>query len=767
MKRIIAILMVCIACFGLTSGLSGCAGNNNSLTVGQWLSIVADAFGMYGYQSEIAHTKTVKPGDTYFDVVQIAYEWGLFTDEGINVNEAVTKGFAAATLVKTVGMHDADSMNDEELTQFAVDNHYVNFEYRGRTDMKRQLSVQEATDSIDAALGIWLNQHFETVNECTYADGVQEISGDVYAQEGFSINGNQVIIPEALAGDIQVGAVYVLPARSYYDQANAYKAAKVEHVDGNIVITNEEEPVQLEDVLGAMKLSGSVKPDFSQVPVMDGVGNIINADMLQGMGYNEGGGAVLSSLAYAEGGAPRMVPLASGSLSFTVDGLKIEGKVSDGAVSFSVKGSIPVGKSGVKVDVGKSYEIKNISLDHDFDVGWFLDVKRIYAKLNYTVVDKTSVGIKYEKKGSFYQDNRKKFGLGNVLTSELRDDAKNKATKTIKICSFPLVGGGVGSVNLDVKLKISVSGTIELEVSTTNGVGFECRKSNIRYIKDSRQETKLNIKAKLEATLYMGVSVRALNINLIGAGFEGGIGVEGKAVISLVDQENHQIETLSLDGDPTILDENLKDLNGLSYDEESGKSITVHVDLCFDVATYCILKFKFDEDAALADLVKGATKSSGGVAGFEIEILGKDNAKIDALCVHIEEWHVVPECTRKYTSDQEDENADDANADGNANGIDISQSIDIETYFINMLVNETDSIRVTELPEGYSSAEVVYSVDAPEVVSVDQNGNVKALAAGQAEITVSTKDGRFEIKCAIIVNEESKIEIAPLPGVIA
>ena len=51
-----------------------------------------------------------------------------------------------------------------------------------------------------------------------------------------------------------------------------------------------------------------------------------------------------------------------------------------------------------------------------------------------------------------------------------------------------------------------------------------------------------------------------------------------------------------------------------------------------------------------------------------------------------------------------------------------------------------------------SSAEVNWKTSDPGVATVDENGNVTGVNEGTCKITASTKDGKFESECVVVVS---------------
>lgn len=70
---------------------------------------------------------------------------------------------------------------------------------------------------------------------------------------------------------------------------------------------------------------------------------------------------------------------------------------------------------------------------------------------------------------------------------------------------------------------------------------------------------------------------------------------------------------------------------------------------------------------------------------------------------------------------------------------------------VSLTVGGTDTLIPTIAPTDATNKKVSWSTSAPGIVSVDGSGNIKALAAGNATITVTTDDGKQTATCAVTV----------------
>ena len=768
MKRIIAFILTIISLFNVIAFLSGCSSKESSITKGEVLALINEGFGMDYYSDSEPYTKTVKKDDKYFADVQIAFEWDVINDVDININDKATKGFLAEALVKCVGLINIDEMSSDEITEYAVNNNYVSFNYRGRTDNIRYVTANEVEESIALSIERWTNRKIENKEEISVGDDVINLAdGDISSKDFFvDKTNNTIILPKQVVTQLKEGDSFVVPANNSDKTAAAYKAERIEFENGYAIVHTNVADV--ENTIEELQFSGSATPNLSSVPITDGVGNVVNSGQIDSMAYSNSIEPAITNLAYSNNDY-QIIPCSSAKIGFKVDGIDVSGSVSDDSVSFAIKGDIVTNsKKGTKVTVNKSYEVKNISLDYDWDIEWF-KIKYAYAKLNYTTVDTTGVSFSWSKEGAGFADQRGNHGkdengvswwkpsFNDCLTSDVRSAAAAKGAKTITICSFPIVNGGIGRIDLDIKAKISITGSVELVVTTRNANGIEYKNGNIRYIKEKSTDTDLNIKAKIEGTLYIGVSIKALGMNLLGVGLEAGLGVEFKTTAHLVNSDNVEMESVSLSGNGEYVEAAVSSLQNVTYSED-GKTLTVHVDLCGDITTYFILRFKFDDDCALADLLNGKKTKSGGVINLEIEIFGKSNASIKELCTHIEDWKFIDKCTRKYDGiADEDANEDESEAlSETSSNTDDGNKIDLDTYYLNLLVGNTEKLSVTQLPNGYGIDKVVYTSSNPDVATVDNTGKITAIKEGTTEIVVSIPNTAFKMSCSVTVNSSAE-----------
>ena len=779
-KRIIScavciVYLVCMIC-----PLTSCNDQDgDTITKGEVLLQIMDAFGMYQHESEEPYAEKVAKDNPYFDSVQTAFEWEIIDDKSIDVNDKATKGFLAETLVKCVGFKDTENMSSDDILEYAVDNKYVSFKYRGRTDSKRNVTPDEAAESIADSAAIWSDHKFEEKEEVKLGDNVVDLAKENVTAKDILVedsNPNNMILPSSMADKIKEGSTFIIPAEEGVSEAKVVKADQVE-VQGKRLMVKTS-PASPETAIQEMKVSGNVKPDLTKARVVDGAGNVVKFDnSVQDSSTDYSYGLPIQSRYNLNNDE---LPIentfsASGKFDFKMDGLKIKGTIKSSSVEFGVEGELPLVKSSfdllksksgrsslsassdLKIKISKSYEIKDIDFDYGYDFGWFFKLNSAFAKINYTTVDKSGVSLDYagSLNGQIKAKDLKKNGdLNKELYSYAegaKKDSIEKAAKSIKICSIPIIHGGVVSFNLDIKLKISLSGSVELTVTTENVKGIQYKNGRIRYIKEQKQKAELSAKAKAELTLYAGVSFRALGYNIVGFGVEGGIGCVVSYTAHLTDSNNHLLAEADFNNaNVDIFAGVLSGLNGVSYQHAEYGDVTLKCEDCYDITTYWILKLGIDSDCLLKKFIKG---------NLTITIFDKENAKIDALCWHFEDGKSVKECTRKYKDDQSDSSIDSSSSSDNSKSDKTNSSkvsgntIDIDTYFVNIGKGEKYKLSVEDLPDGYSKDDIVFESTDSKIASVSGDGTITGVSGGQAEIKAQTKDKKYSISCSVYVVE--------------
>ena len=86
--------------------------------------------------------------------------------------------------------------------------------------------------------------------------------------------------------------------------------------------------------------------------------------------------------------------------------------------------------------------------------------------------------------------------------------------------------------------------------------------------------------------------------------------------------------------------------------------------------------------------------------------------------------------------------------------------VNIDSWIINIGVNETSAIAYTIQPEDATNKEVTFSSDNTDVVAVDSEGTLVGISSGSAKVNVTTVDGGFSSVCTVnVVGSVGTIEV--------
>ncbi len=90
-----------------------------------------------------------------------------------------------------------------------------------------------------------------------------------------------------------------------------------------------------------------------------------------------------------------------------------------------------------------------------------------------------------------------------------------------------------------------------------------------------------------------------------------------------------------------------------------------------------------------------------------------------------------------------------------------ANGIELESYQLSLLVGATKKLEILSLPEGITAKDLIFKTSDESILTIDQNGNIKALKEGKITVTINTKDGKYSTTCEIIITKE-KIEVESL-----
>ena len=765
-KKIISLFLVLTILSGLSIGFTSCSNSKKILTVGEYLTELTDKFGIYTYKSDEPYLENVSAKNQYFGAVQMAYEWNIIDESTyLDLDSVVDKGFAANTLVKAVGLADTSGASYDDIAQFAADNGYVTFDYRGRTDNAREITAEEARDSMEASFKIWTDRDYgEGTAVVEWKENVTDFStlgeNDVYQLENGKIGISRKVYDDLVAGTssanggtaeegiatLQKGDSFVLPAAVTETQTiTPYIAKDVQMTDDFVVITPEEATEeQVEAMYENFESQGSMDVDLTQALITDGAGNVVRRPATAQNMSNEAEaqvGFIGSDVSGATSSSCNDVEL----IDFDVDGLHITGTASKDGVKFNVDGTLSKTQKG-EMKFNKSYEVKDFHVDHDIQNKW-TKIEKAYLNVEYTTVDTTHLDFSYKKTGTFAPEHTNGNGkFPSNFSRAILKDSEAKGAKNIKICNIEFAGSPFLSLRLIVELQIEVNGYVTLTVTTTNGKGFDYNKgSGIRFINETKETTNLEAHAQAELSLYIGIGafMFGTSLNIVGGGFRFTIGVIVDVTARMIDSERRLYSVEQLPSCNSDIAESIcGDMEGVKYVHELYGEVTLSCEICADLKTYWKVWVGLDPNSKVADVLGKADIELGTEWG------GPENGVIDALCFHIEDGNRVDACTRQYSNVEASTTEPPTTEEYTGTNI-----IKIENYYVNVKPGSSEKIELGHIPDGYSEADLVYESSDPDIASVSSNGKVTGKSEGSAIITISTKDNKFTATCNVLVTE--------------
>lgn len=522
MQKIISVIMsILMALFG--AFVPGSSQPKDPVTTGEWLSTIVSEFGMEDseYDAE-PHYEDIQSDNTYFAVVQIAYEWGVIDDaDVIDVDANVTSEFVVKTLVKVarlewdekVDIANAKKLKYVDEIAIAVGNGLVSLKngaykvaYMGR---------EACMELLAKAKELWSNKTFdETVSETTYTENVVELDTTDYV-----VNGDAVILPADT--DLAVGDVYTLPQTAGNVEGRIFKVESIEN-NGDQVVANSAE-VPADEVIEKVNFEGSVSSNVLDAQIVDAEGNVLNEATVENGSLVDDGVAKLKEVISDK--------LSNGSIK--VGKAKVNYAVNDNGFDIGISGDIVDG-----VNVAKSYSVSNLDIQTKFDANIVeKKIKEAYVTLDYDCVDTTTVSGSYAAtvQGGNQADTALK-AIDQIKANFENAKIVSGSNGSVKLFDmiFVIPNCPAVTITLEVSINFNVFGQAQLVITSNNCKGYEIINNQGRFINDSvelSKQIKATGTAEITATLMVAVGIAGLN--LVDVALTGGVGVYGNATITL------------------------------------------------------------------------------------------------------------------------------------------------------------------------------------------------------------------------------------------
>ena len=523
MTKIISII-VSIIMLVMTSIFPGFVWpGTETVETGAFLEQVDEAFG-YLPGLTVDDILGVEPNNEYYLAVSAAANNDVLVDyETIDVTASVTPEFVATVLVNAAGVpvgevntviENATSIKNVAKVSAAVENGIITLDVNNKLGLGA-MSADEVTAAIEKAVSL-RGTFTEEADDLVLVDGVKTVSD-------YTVDGDSIVVPAST--DIAAGDVYVVEQSDEIMTGAAYKAESVEVVGDTKVVTNSE--VAIEDVIEKIDYEGTTDVDFATAMITDGNGEVLSD------GY-------LDTNAISKDDIMKTLKKLA-NVSFSVKGFKINAKITDTGLNFSVSKSVCDG-----VTLSKAYELTNLTVDAKADMNVAkLNFNEVYLKFNYDLKDTTTISGSYAKTfGEEVTTVGEKLSGDSFWAEAVNKYALSKLDSTsIKLFTFTLpLGSTPLSITFDVLLNIDVNGRMEIVVVSEEMHGVEIINNKVSTINDSTVvDRQTSIYGQFELRLGLDVALGLYGYALVDVCVEGGVGAYVEAHAKYVDANGNPV----------------------------------------------------------------------------------------------------------------------------------------------------------------------------------------------------------------------------------
>lgn len=813
MKRIIALFLAVIT---LLSMLSGCMSttSDSAMTMGQWVTLIADSFGLQNYVDEDPHFLSVSQNDSTFSAFQAVAEWGIIEPSNeITSTTPVTWNDVLISIVNAGDFLDK-STTDKEKVNYAIKE----FDPSIRTYWgKRYIKMKDAIPLLDAAQKKWANKVFcEKIEKTVFANTVIN-NIDNNSLEYIS-NGDIITTTSEELKELKVGDVYTLPANEN-TSASINRVKNIEYVDDKVIITNDADfnEEEVGNYIEEIKIQETSSPDFTQITgIYDENGNPINFEVDNSSAIDDMSAETndyqFSTLSHTitdsdyEIQQLGLFDKVKSTLKFKVGQYSVSLTATNNSLGVKLSKEFSKTSNRYREEKKEAYvstTFNDVELTRDVDYSWG-KLHSATVKLDYST--KIEGGIKTERSGKIgnpTEENEETtkslssiFNQYKTALSDLKKDVRNsKCDDEIYICKLSFLETGIASADFILKGKVTAEGDIKLVVEVEGSQGIQVKDGKFRFIKTKDVDVDFAAEAKLEVTISPGVAITILKkVALIEFTIDCGLGASVGMTAHLFDIEGHELysgdaQLTAEDADnlsneklyttPEEIEAFAKQQGGTWDAAEKGitGNITIHKGICLDWKLYPIVRFGISGKSLIGTIAKKFNVS------LSVELLGSktpflhghmdfpNNLKNmlasksigDGLSTFL---GINAECTYDYTPwDKAIEKIEEADPAVESNEISRTETISLSTMRVEIKEGNTAQISVTGLPEGYTLKDIEAEIDDSSIATFDiKEGQIAGKKEGITQIMVKTKDGKYKAFCAVVVTTDKKIDFNGLPS---
>lgn len=288
-KKILATLLVLAMALNLTV-LSGCGKKTKDtgdyVTRGEWLSMLAESFGLDFSDSDTPYFKDIPAGHELFSAVQGLGDWDILaplTGETLTADKLVTQQEVAATAAIAAGFKVRDDFQPEQAVQFAAQ--YGILDADGSS-----ITKEECEAVLEAAQNVYLENPGEEKQLAVFNKALIDLtelpSGAIQPQEDGTViisrnvtngvyqggNGQIYCSVNTPSGEVHIGidSTFITAPTSENPQGVAYKATSLTGCEDGSVIVQTQSP-DIGDIYDDLEVHTTVSLDQGTITWAEGV----------------------------------------------------------------------------------------------------------------------------------------------------------------------------------------------------------------------------------------------------------------------------------------------------------------------------------------------------------------------------------------------------------------------------------------------------------------------------------------------------------------
>lgn len=775
MRKILALIM----CLILTTTLFACGDTqpedinniNNStafLTRGQWVVMLANAFGIDEFSNESPYYTDVESDDNIFIAVQSCYEWDILSTatDKFKPDEIATLGFVVTTSVLAAELDydryaTSDNIN-ESIINCANEYGITDIKYSDSGELNSGVTAVEATIILNSAVAAYMEIDNSDICEYTYTENVID-GNEIQAPE--LVNDTVNIVSEKEAKGLEEDSVVIMPATNEYPNGYAVKiVSKTENADGTYSIKTETPEVY--DIFEGIDIDTSVEVTSENfipakgITVIDKVAKIDDVTSTKFYNYTD-----IDNLGvYASKTDETASASASNKLTLKVD--LISGKIkADGALSASLGDLKATYSKSAYKDPGYD-DFYKLCEDTKFLPPHFIKAKRCdeivksyedgkinteqlkeqlkeyqdengnekYGKTfavpysaGYSLTGEVSISmtVKADADIDFHVFSKphielKKYSITVKSDFDSNLDFKGKLSGAVKLGTISVPIGGPFSVDVELYAFADVNGEVIFSTKINNTNKIEYEKGSYKKTNEKSCSQSLEVKVSLEMGFKVTVYLSAFGLKLVDVSVSVSALLEEDASLSREVKLEISEESIYLKDAVTLAASVIVYLPLVKVSAGNSNSLVKELGLSI---SYDICK-KEDKGILVKELFNDSVEwiiYEESIPLNENETTGKEES----------------------TSSNQETTADKGN-------ISTGNELTLSEFVVSLNVGDTKTLSVT-IPKGYSSNDLVWSSSDSKVVTVS-NGSIKGIDEGSATITIATKDGKYKIQCFVTVN---------------